>query len=224
MRFTSDEITFLTAIVKGPDPFGIIIKRKHGDVAKKSAQNAKKALIEKGIIDDKGITKVGLAAVRLWDEYCNAKYYLIISGNIIGLLPDRRCVIIVKIRNEYEIVSGDRVEIINGLFNSTPELFRADSKTDSSVQLTSELNFDDFSDRLQSFGDKWFTLGYFPAGGLPGEENFVYWDENEFYMYDPHAHIQRIVSPSSIRKKIINYLDLNLENLKNGRQKRAKEG
>ncbi len=213
MRFTSDEISFLTAIVKGPDPFGINIKRKHGEPAIIGAQNAKKALVEKGILCDGEITKIGLAAVRLWEDYCKAEHYLIISGNIIGLLPDRRCVIIVKVNDDYEIVSGDRVEIIKGMLISTPDLFRSDNKEASSVQLNEEINLDEFLIRLKSFSDKWFTLGYFTPRRKTCEESFVYWNENEFYMYNPHSCTQTTISPSAIRKKIVSYLELNLDDL-----------
>ncbi|WP_167511254.1 DUF5081 family protein [Pseudobutyrivibrio xylanivorans] len=215
MRFSSDELTFLTLMTNGPAPFGIFFDKIGKDCATDRAKTAKNELIKKGILSEAGITPKGFAAVKLWEEYRYASTYVVIKGSIIGLLENRRCIVIVKEGNDYEIASGDRTAILYSCLKEYPALQRGDRK-DKVTFLDIEMDYETVRKKIATLGKNFFTLGVFSGEGRQGMERFIYWDDEYIYSYDPHTHTCKTEEPSSVRKLLVDALELNTEVLSNG--------
>ena len=216
MRFTSDELMFITSMTKGPVPFGVFFDKRRGLKAKEAAIGARADLIEKGILTADGITPKGFAVIKLWEDYRNARKHLVIGNNVIGLLDNRRCVVIVRDENGFEVVSGDGTEILLGIMKAYPELRRADMGNSKSI-LDIKMDYETFRKNLFESGSDYFTIGVFPENRQPGEERIIYWNTECFNSYNPHNHTLKCVEPSELRRFIVDSLDLNKEVLANGR-------
>lgn len=216
MRFTSDELMFITSMTKGPIPFGIFFEKRRGTKAKEAAIAARQALIEKGILSEDGITKKGFAVIKLWEDYRNARKHLVVANNVIGILNNRRCVVIVYDENGFEIASGDSSALLLGFIKSYPALGRADRENGKNYTDTT-MDYETFRKLINESGREYFTIGVFPANRQPGEERIIFWNDECFNSYNPHKHTLKYVEPSAVRRFIVDALDLHKEVAANGR-------
>ena len=99
MRFTSDELMFITSMTKGPIPFGIFFEKRRGTKAKEAAIEARQALIEKGILTEDGITKKGFAVIKLWEDYRNT---LSSPAWVTATIPSAECGPSLRNRNSHQ--------------------------------------------------------------------------------------------------------------------------
>ena len=216
MRFSSDELMFLTSITKGPAPFGVFFdKVKKKDGAAKAAV-ARDGLIKKEILTEDGITKKGFAAIKLWEEYRNAERFVVIKNVIIGILSNARCVLIYRDKEGFDIASSDKAELVYACLKEYPFLERADKK--DKLQYSKEnFGYEDFRARVKDFGKNIMTFGVFPSNNIPGEERFFYWDDKKIFSYNPHERVEKAVEPSVVRAFILDSFCIDLEVLANGR-------
>lgn len=215
MKFTSDELLFLNSITQDSAPFGVFFDKIKKEDGKKKAELAKSGLINKGILTDKTITAFGFGMIKIWSEYCNAYKYLVINKTLIGLIDERRCVVVYRDGGGYEIASGDKAEIIYACLKEYDFLRRADDKT-ILESLKEDVEYDDIVKKIHELGVNVMNVGIFPEGRKPGEEGFFYYDEKTIYHYNLHTKTERIVRPSAIRKYLMERLDINLEVYANG--------
>jgi hypothetical protein len=215
MRFTSDELMFLTAMTKGPVPFGIFFDKRRGPKAAEAAANAKRNLIKKEILSENGITPKGFAVIKLWEDYRNADKHLVVNNMVIGLLENRRCVLIVRDENGFEIASGDSTGVMLGFLKNYPSLRRADKNVEVSNP-SEKMNYEECRKDISNYGNNYFTIGVFPSNKRPGEERFIYWNNDCFFSYNPNTHIRISIEPSDVRRFILESLNLNKEVLANG--------
>ncbi|WP_027208855.1 DUF5081 family protein [Butyrivibrio hungatei] len=215
MRFTSDELLFLNSITQESAPFGVFFNKIKKEDGKEKAEIAKAELIKKGIITDKGITAFGFGMIKIWGEYCNAYKYLVINRTLIGLIDERRCIVVYRDGAGYEIASGDKAEIIYACLKEYDFLRRADDKTVPEF-LKEDVEYDDIVKKIHELGVNAMNVGVFPKGRKPGEEGFFYYDKKTIYHYNLHTKTERIVNPSSARKYLMEKLDINMEEYANG--------
>lgn len=215
MRFTSDELMFLTAMTKGPTPFGVYFDKVKKQDAAEKAKNAKEELIKKGILTEDSITKKGFAVVKVWEDYRNAYRFMVIKNSIIGLITNRRCVVIYRDKAGFEIVSGDRTEILYSCLKEYSSLRRADKK-DNVTYVNANVDYEEFRTRVKDFNNNILTVGVFSGDRNYGQERFFYWDDEHIFSYDPHEQIEKTMEPSEVRAFIMDGLEINKEVLANG--------
>ena len=213
MRFSSDELVFITSISKCSAPFGVFFDKISEANAKERASAAKQELIKKEFLTEDNITSKGLVFIKMWEEYCNADKYMVINNNIIGILSDRRCVIIFRDKDGFEIASGDSAEILYASLKEYDCLRRADEATAEADSISTNIDYDAFRSHANSLGEKNLRIGIFPSNRRPGEERFFYWDDKKIYSYNPHTHEEIVIQPSGVRKFIMEGLDIGKEDL-----------
>ena len=217
MKFTSDELMFLTSITKGPAPFGIFFDKVKSKDGKVKAEAARDELVKKEILSLDGITKKGFAVINLWEEYRNAERFVLIKNSLIGLLDNRRCVVIYRDEKGFEIASGDTAEIMYACLKEYPFLRRAD-KNYEDFHVKENLDYEGFRTKVQAFGKNVVTFGVFAGNGLEGDERFFYWNEKDIYSYNPHIRIEKLEEPSQIRRYILDSLGISQEVMASGKQ------
>ena len=213
MRLTSDELVFITSISKGPAPFGVFFDKINEANGKERASAAKKGLIKKEILTEDNITSKGYAFIKMWEEYCSADKYMVMNNNIIGILSERRCVIIFRDKEGFEIASGDSAEILYASLKEYDCLTRADVTLPEEECAPRNIDYEAFRSHAKSMGGKILSIGIFPSNRRPGEERFFYWDDKKIYSYNPHTHEEIVVQPSGARRFIMDGLDIGKEDL-----------
>lgn len=104
MRFTNEEIVFLTSVSGGNVPFGIKSKMPAEGEKDAFVERAIQSLMKKGILNEqRKLTQEGTAIIRCWEEYRNCKDHVMIHQIRAALLPDGMLITVLPKEDAYEV-------------------------------------------------------------------------------------------------------------------------
>ena len=104
MRFTKQEIMFLTSVSRGNKPLGITLCMPKQGEKEDYIRETLLSLTRKGLVSEEGIlTKEGAGILKLWEMYRNSEKHVAVDDTYMALIPEGRLLMAAPVLEEYEV-------------------------------------------------------------------------------------------------------------------------
>lgn len=204
MRFTENEIVFLTSVSRGRAPLGITYHIPEKEERDSYIEETIHSLIEKKLLDEEwNLTKAGADTIYLWERYRNCKNHIRLNQVNIAVLPENVLIAVVQGDKEYEVICTDRDRLMLMILKHTEYLCREEAKSERGKW--QEMDDDLFVREVEEM-DGYLLLYRYRTGKLI-KELIYYWKKNNGYLFDRSRKRGRSLSPAVMRKQIYRALE-----------------
>lgn len=199
MRFSKQEIMFLTSVSRGNKPEGISLCMPQTGEKEKYIQETLLSLAQKGIINPEGrLTKEGAVVLRLWEMYRNSEKHVAIENTYMALIPDGKLLMAAPVGEEYEVRMVLPQLLMHGILKSSAFLRLGEENAMSTKwQEFEETEWQEKAEDVRGG----IHLREYTRGKQTGD-SIYFWTDEKGYLF--HVSRNRIceVSPGLMRRQI----------------------
>lgn len=203
MRFSKQEIMFLTSISRGRVPLGVECPLPETVERERYITETIAAMKEKGIIgDDHKLTKEGAIVISLWERYRNSKRHIRLNHVHAAILPENVLITVIETEDGYE-VGAIRSELFMLELAKHMEYLCLEEKAAERGKWQ-DIGEEEWKAKLEEM-DNGILLYEFLSGRLQSEKVYFWKDETGYLFHKTNGRI-RTLSPGVMRKQIYRIL------------------
>lgn len=129
MRFTKQEIMFLTSVSSGKKPLGVVLQMPPEGKREAYIQETLQSLIRKGLVSEAGeLTREGVVVLQAWEMYRNSEKHVAVDDSYMALIPEGRLLMVAPAMEEYELRFVMPEIIMHGLLKASDYLRLGEEK------------------------------------------------------------------------------------------------
>lgn len=203
MRFTNNEIVFLTSVGRGNVPFGIRCRMPQEGKREEYITETLCSLAKKGILDEEEkLTKEGAAIIRFWELYRNCHRHIIVNRIRAAVLDDGKLITVCKDGEEYEVCCMDSATLMLSILKQSDYLRMGEEKPERGKWRT--IGAKEWKKEIEEM-EGFIPVIEYEKTTLISRKIF-YWKEQEGYLLNPERMRIRRLSPAVMRRQIFTIL------------------
>ena len=104
MKFSKQEIMFLTSVSRGRRPLGVTLEIPSKGNMEEYVERTIQQLTNKNILDEKRkLTKDGAQILSIWERYRNSEKHIFINGIWMAVLSEGKLIVLIPLEDGYEV-------------------------------------------------------------------------------------------------------------------------
>ena len=209
MRFTNQEMLFLTSVSRGRVPFGVRSLMPGEEERSAFVEETIQSLMKKGVLDEKEkLTEEGAGIIFCWEQYRNSRRHIRLNHVNAAILPDNVLITVVETEGGYEVGCIRSEVLMTKVLQYSDYMCRAETK--ASRGSWSDLSEKDWEKELSEMEGAVFVSEY--LSGRLTEERVYYWKKEKGYLFNRRKGRVRELSPGVMRKQLYRTLKGEVEN------------
>ena len=203
MKFTRQEIMFLTSVSRGGRPLGIILQMPKPGKKEEYIRETLLSLARKGLISESGkLTQEGADILQIWEMYRNSERHIAIDGVYMAVVPEGRLLMAASAGEDYEVRFVMPEVIMHGILKAGNYLRLAEETANRG-------KWQDFDE------EEWMKA----AGNIEGSihlreftngkeisDSFYFWTKDKGYLINQSRARIRELSSGVMRRQIYTVL------------------
>lgn len=203
MKFTNNEIVFLTSVGRGSIPFGVRYHMPQTGKEEEFIEETLQSLTEKGILDkERKLTKEGAVVIRLWELYRNCRRHIIINHIHAAVMDRGQLITVYRDGEEYEVSCMHSAVLMLAILKQSEYLCLGEEKPERGKWRT--VGAEEWQKEFEEID------GFIPVmeyeGTVMQEKKLFYWKKQKGYLLNMEKMRVRSLSPALMRRQIFTIL------------------
>ena len=203
MRFTNNEIVFLTSVSKGRVPLGVSYRMPQDGKRQEVVEETIQSLMKKGILnEERKLTEKGAVAIRFWEIYRNNPRHVIVNRIKVAVLGDGKLIAVEQKEDSYEVLCLESVVFMLEILKNAEYLCQGEQEAEKGKW--QGIKPEEWGHEMETV-EGCIPIAEYENGRLQSQKLF-YWKEKQGYQMNLDRLRVRSLSPAAMRKQLFRIL------------------